>query len=343
MQWPLPQEFNEAVQNPGAAFSDPDLRAGLPVVGPHGLPLPHSGNYADVYQFLGPDGRSWAVKCFTRPVAGLAERYAAVADALAAAALPFGVAFTFLPAGVRVRGAWRPVVKMEWVEGRPLNLVVEENLGRPAVLAKLCDRWGRLCSHLRGAGVAHADIQHGNVMLVPGSKPGAYGLKLVDYDGMFVPALANDPSGEAGHPNFQHPGRLSTRAYSADLDRFPHLVIATALKALEVGGPGLWGRYDNGDNLLFAEADFQAPASSRLMRELWGSGTPAVRALVGRLAVACVRPLAETPWLDEVAPDGEPAPLDPDTERAAAPLLGVTASAPVVIDYPGPAAAPPPA
>src|SRR5687767_8481062 len=88
MKWPLPQDFNEAVQNPAAVFADPDLKAGSTVVGPQGLPLPHSGNYADVYRVRGPDGRDWAVKCFTRPVSGLEHRYARVADALADANLP---------------------------------------------------------------------------------------------------------------------------------------------------------------------------------------------------------------------------------------------------------------
>lgn len=333
MKWPLSQDFNEAIQNPAASFSDPDLKAGQAVVGIQGLPLPYSGNYADVYQVVGADGRNWAVKCFTRRVFGLEGRYGKVAEALARARLPFGVEFTFLEEGIRVRGEWRPVVKMEWVEGRLLNQVVEDNAGRPAVLATLFQLWVRLCRRLREADIAHADLQHGNVLLVPGSRPGAYGLKLLDYDGMYLPSLAHNPSGEAGHPNYQHPERIATRAYCPDLDRFPHLVVATALKALEALGPGLWGRYDIGENLLFVENDFRAPARSALMNELWQSGMPAVQALVGRLAVACRKPIAETPWLDLIAPDGEPQPLDPDTLRAANELFDVPVLVPVVEAY----------
>jgi len=254
-------------------------------------------------------------------VPGLADRYARVAEALTRADLPFVVGFTFLADGIRVRGAWRPVVKMGWVEGFPLNQVVGENAARPAVLAALGRVWVKLSRRLRDADLAHADLQHGNVLLVPGSRPGAYGLKLVDYDGMYTPALADQPPGEAGHPNFQHPDRLATRAYSPDLDLFPGLVILTALKALEAGGSALWDRYDNGDNLLFSETDFREPAASPLMRELWQTGGPEVRALVGRLAVACRRPIADTPPLDRIAPDGGAAPLDADTARVAADLL----------------------
>ena len=34
MKWPLPQDFNEAVQNPAVSFADPDLRDGHVVDGP---------------------------------------------------------------------------------------------------------------------------------------------------------------------------------------------------------------------------------------------------------------------------------------------------------------------
>lgn len=75
--------------------------------------------------------------------------------------------------------------------------------------------WVKLCRRLREARIAHADLQHGNVILVQGSRAGAYGLKLIDYDGMYLPTLLHMPSGEAGHPNFQHPTRVATGAYDA--------------------------------------------------------------------------------------------------------------------------------
>jgi hypothetical protein len=329
MNWPMSQEFNEAIQNPSLVFSDPDLKTGETVVGARGLPLPRSGNFADVYQMRGADGRNWAVKCFTRPVVGLAERYARVDEALAKANLPFTVKFEFLGEGIRVGGAWRPIVKMEWVEGLLLNQVVREKTDQPAILSALGQMWGRMCKRLRESGIAHTDIQHGNVLLVPGSRPGAYGLKLIDYDGMYVPSLANSPSGESGHASYQHPTRVSGRVYSADLDRFPNVVIATAFKGLEVAGPKLWEKYDTGDNLLFVEDDFKSPRTSKLMRELWQIGNVAVQAMVGRLAIACGRPIPQTPWLDQFAPNGEPVPLDHQTRREAAEALGYAVPVPV--------------
>jgi hypothetical protein len=322
MNWPMPQDFNEAVQNPATAFADADLKAGQAVVGPTGLPLPRSGNFADVYQ-IRTGGRDWALKCFTRPVTGLGERYQKVEEALRKAGLPFTVGFAFLDEGIRVRGGWQPAVKMEWVDGLQLHQVVRDQAGNPKVLDALCQMWARLCKRLREAGIAHADLQHGNVLLVAGARPGSYGLKLIDYDGMYVPALANSPSGESGHANYQHPARAARQVYSPDLDRFPHLVIATALKGLAEIGPQLWERYDTGDNVLFTHEDFINPAGSGLMKELWYSNNPGLQALVGRLAIACGRPIPQTPWLDQIAPDGVPALLDDEQYLQAAIALGV--------------------
>ncbi|HEY2908727.1 MAG TPA: hypothetical protein VGI99_00685, partial [Gemmataceae bacterium] len=327
MNWPLPQDFNEAVQNPATAFSDPDLKGGETVVGPTGLPLPRSGNFADVYQVRAADGRHWAIKCFTRPVTGLEDRYKKVDEALDRAALPFTISFTFLKDGAMVRGQWMPAVKMEWVDGLLVNQVVRDQAGNPKVLDAFGQMWSRLCKRLRESGIAHADIQHGNVLLVPGSKPGSYGLKLIDYDGMYVKSLANTPSGESGHPNYQHPLRAAKQVYSPDLDRFPHLVIATAFKALSVLGPKLWERYDTGDNLLFIDEDFRAPASSKLMMELWQSNNPGLQALVGHLACACGKPIPQTPWLDQIAPDGIVVPLSLEQIQASAVALGAVAAA----------------
>ena len=107
-------------------------------------------------------------------------------------------------------------------------------------------------------------------------------LKLIDYDGMFVPALAQKKSGEVGHPAYQHPQRLKDGTYNAEVDRFSHLVIYTAVHCL-AHRPDLWDRYDNGDNLLFREEDFKAPADSPLFQELWDQGRSEVRSLVGNL------------------------------------------------------------
>jgi WD40 repeat protein len=338
MNWPTSQDYNEAVQDPATSFSDPDLKGGQVVVNALGLPVPRSGNFADVYQFTGADGKSWALKCFTRKVAGLRERYARIDEHLAKAKLPFTVGFRFLEKGVQVRGEWFPLLKMEWVEGFTLNDFVARNLTKPDLLHRLTQMWAKLAGRLRDANMAHADLQHGNVLLVPGATPQKLGLKLIDYDGMWVPALAEHHSGEVGHPNFQHPLRLKERVFSGEVDRFPHLVIAAGLRAALVGGKPIWEKFDNEDNLLFKEADFRDPASAPVFKALWELNDPVLRTLVGHIALSTKQALRKTPWLDDVLfQEGGPK-LTPDEERRVCELLGVTTAAPAAVRAATPAA-----
>jgi hypothetical protein len=298
MGWPLSQDYNEAVQSPGRNFADPDLRRGQAVVNALGLPMPCSGNFADVYQLRCPDGSRWAVKCFTREVPGLHERYAEISAHLRRAKLRFTVDFTYLDQGIRVGGQWFPVLKMQWVEGMPLNQFVARSAEKPAVLEGLLHIWARMGQQLRAADVAHGDLQHGNVLLVRDAN--SLALKLVDYDGMWVPALVGRPSGEVGHPAYQHPHRAREGTYSPEVDRFPLLLVATALRALKSGGRALWEKYDNGDNLLFTDKDLNSPGRSTLFRELPTLGDPMTAALTEALLHALAGGVESAPVLEEV-------------------------------------------
>jgi hypothetical protein len=307
MTWPLPQDYNEAIQSPRSNFTDDDLRNAEPVCNALGIPLPCSGNFADVYQMRSARG-SWAVKCFTREVPGLRERYAAISEHLRDANLPFTVDFTFLEKGIRVRGQWYPVLKMQWVEGLTLNAFVRQYADKPAMMKTLLQIWVRMAVRLREADIAHTDLQHGNVLLVPGSTAGSLAVKLIDYDGMWVPALAKTPSGEAGHPCYQHPQRVAEQTYSRELDRFPLLLIATALDCLRVGGQALWGKHDSGDNLLFREADLRAPVKSPLFYELLKLADERASRLARQTLDALKGRLESAPLLAQVLPEPHAAP-----------------------------------
>ncbi len=170
---------------------------------------------------------------------------------------------------------------------------------------------------------AHADLQHGNVLLVTGDAQNKLGLKLIDYDGMWVPALADYHSGEIGHPNFQHPLRLKDKLYNGDVDRFPHLVIASALRATVLGSRDLWDKFDNGDNLLFKEADLRDPGNSKVFKALWEMHDDVLCVLVGKLALASKDPMRKTPWLDDLLLTEEGERLTDAEEKKVLEMLGV--------------------
>src|SRR5260370_13656652 len=138
MAWPLSQDYNEAIQDAQASFSDPELRGGEATTNALGMPMPRSGNFADVYEFNCPAAKNkWAIKCFTRHVPGLRERYTEISRALQDIKLPFAVDFDYLVKGIRVRGDWFPILKMRWGEGLLLNEFVSDNLVIPSLLRHL--------------------------------------------------------------------------------------------------------------------------------------------------------------------------------------------------------------
>jgi hypothetical protein len=272
MPWPTGQEYSEVVQNPRSAFGDPELQGGRIETDRLGLPKPRSGNFAVVYK-VDCGSRSWAVKCFTGRVPDQQRRYDAISAHLRAAMLPYMVDFDYLREGIRLRGQRFPLLKMEWVSGDPLIRYVQSRLRDPASILALASRWVAMMKALRVARIAHGDLQHGNVLVVGGD------LKLVDYDGMFVPALAGERPTEDGHPNYQHPGRATMR-FGPDLDNFSSWTIYVSLVALSID-PSLWDRVGAGDDcLLFRGHDFAALDNAHVFKVLEASADERLRSLI---------------------------------------------------------------
>ena len=109
-------------------------------------------------------------------------------------------------------------------------------------------------------GLAHGDLQHGNILVENGE------LRLIDYDAMFIPGMSGR-SHEVGHRNFQHPKR-SESDFDGRLDHFSAWVIALSLRALVIE-PKLWSEVQGGDEgLLFRKEDFLKPDSSKVFAAL---------------------------------------------------------------------------
>lgn len=262
MAWPSGLDYTETIQSPQVAFENPELRAAIPECRPpqSGIPYGRSGNFATVFRLQSPTG-NWAVKCFTREPQDSKDRYAAISECLSKLHSPYMVDFTYLQHGIRIRGQWYPIVKMEWAEGDPLDVYVRKNLTNPQALANLALKWAQMIQTLERASVAHGDLQHGNILIVNSA------IKLVDYDGMFVPSLAGRNSNELGQPNYQHPRRTKLD-FGPYLDNFSAWVIYVTLVALSLY-PKLWQTFQGGDDcLLFRKRDFEEPDQSGLLKAL---------------------------------------------------------------------------
>ncbi len=290
MPWPTPQDYNEAVQTPKSVFTDAGLRRAKAETTKLGLPKAITGNFASVYRLI--EGRKeWAVRCFHRKYADRRDRYARISETLAKAKLPQMVPFEYIDEGIRVRGQWLPILKMEWIHGPLLNAYVEENLSRPKAIKTLAQTWRSMCASLRSNGIAHGDLQHGNIIVVKGK------IRLVDYDGMFVEAMAGMRSNETGHPNYQHPLRAGVH-FGPYIDNFSAWVVYVSLVAL-ADDPSLWEQTTRGDEaLLFKKKDFEFPSQSRAFKLLGISGNSKIRDLATRFEEVVRHPAYETPSLD---------------------------------------------
>lgn len=283
--WPDGVTFREAIQSPQAVLEDPELRSAQVVPGRFGLPLTYSGRSAVVFRLRTPDG-DWALRCFTQPLKGgeRRERYRAIAEKLDGASRHF-VSFRYIERGVRVGGVWYPVVAMRWAEGETLGRFVEANHDNPAALAALCAALPALLHDLEAAGIAHGDWQHDNLIIADNGRT----ITLVDYDGMYVPALVGRAALELGHPSFQHPARAAHH-YGVGLDRFSCLLLQTALLAL-VRDPSLWARFNDGESVLFKRGDLAAPDASPVFAaigDLACRGDAALGACLDALRTACL-------------------------------------------------------
>jgi hypothetical protein len=318
VQFPSGAQYREALQNPSFCFQDPVLRGGTPVLDPLGLPRPISGNFASVFNIAAHDGQRWAVKCFTHYAEDQERRYAAISHHLAQLSYPWQVSFQFLHSGILVQGKWLPVLKMEWIQATDLLRFIEAHLWEPVVLAGLARRFADMVAELAAAGIAHGDLQHGNILVAPDGR-----LRLIDYDGMFVPGLELLGANEKGHANYQSPARLNQ--WRADLDRFSAWVIYLSLVALTLD-PTLWGRLraDGDECLLFRGDDYLDPASSQALLALQTSSNDQLRALASVVERLWSTDLQSLPPL---RPQDAPVPATTSTMAGAAPGTGAPTSA----------------
>jgi len=232
----------------------------LPELNALGLPRAISGAFASVYQMHG-SGKQFAVRCFLQNVPDLENRYAKISECLNSTNLKYTVPFEFIARGIKVGGKWYPILKMQWVHGQSLVESIKKHLHDKDALTYLLNEFRQMSSTLCSHGIAHGDFQHGNIII-----EGRH-LRLVDYDGMYVPALHGFGSRELGHRHYQHPQRNS-RHFGAYLDNFAAWSIYTSLYCL-IQDNRLWARLDAGDEcLLFRYEDYQQPTQSIAFRYL---------------------------------------------------------------------------
>jgi Protein kinase domain len=294
MTYPSGSDYVEALQNPQISFKEQNLRESVPQLDKLGRPRPISGNFASVFSLTAMDGKRYAIKCFTKPVQDQEVRYRAISEHLAQVESPWKVGFEYKHDGVLIRNDWYPILKMDWIDGTSLNAWIDRNISHPSAIFELAQSFATLVRDLNEEGIAHGDLQHGNLLVASNGS-----LRLVDYDGMFVPALAGMYASERGHRNYQSPLRSSE--FHPGVDRFSAWVIYLSLVAL-AQQPSLWTqlREPHGEHLLLTEEDFKNPAASARFPALLNNSAPETRSLAQKVLDLTAVPTAAIPELEPV-------------------------------------------
>ena len=266
MQYPLISEYLTAIRN---AHDNLDKLSNLvPVMDNYGEPYRSSGAFAVVFKMKDEQmGKYYALKCFTEEQEGRAEAYRQIAEELEFVDSPYITSVKYLEKELFVDSNCEddefPVLLMDWIEGGTMETYIAAHHTDIHAMSMLCYRFCKMAAWLRSQPFAHGDIKPDNIMVRPDGT-----LTLVDYDGMFVPAMKGMKSPTIGTKDFSHPLRTIVD-FDETIDDFALASIALSLKAISLN-PSLLDEYGASDRLLFSAADYLDLSKSKTLTALQG-------------------------------------------------------------------------
>ena len=288
MNYPLISEYIEAIKAAEENFEQ--LKYLRPVLDEDGEPVMTSGNFAVVFKMKDEQtGKLHAVKCFLKEQEGRAEAYRMIAEELEYVNSTFLTPIKYLDKELFVDSknsdeSEFPVLLMDWVEGQTLDKYIQkyvcnyqraENLDETTEseekavellvngyeLEKIAYQFSCLAIWLLQQPFAHGDLKPDNIIVKEDGR-----LVLVDYDGMYVPAMKGQKARELGSPDFRHPLR-NENDFDEHIDDFPLSSILLSLLAI-ANEPSLLEKYGGDGRLLLSERDYRNIAESEVLDAL---------------------------------------------------------------------------
>ena len=286
MQYPLISEYVRAIQD--ASNNLDELAHLVPVQDDHGEPYRSSGAFAVVFKMKDEQtGKCYALKCFTEEQEGRAEAYRQIADELEFIDTSYITSVKYLDKEIFVDSSCEedefPILLMDWIDGETMETYIAENYQDNYTMAMLCYRFCKMAAWLRSQPFAHGDIKPDNIMVRPDGN-----LTLVDYDGMFVPAMKGQKSPTIGTKDFSHPLR-TVDDFDETIDDFALASIALSLKAISLK-PSLLDEYGAADRLLFSAEDYRDLSKSKVLAALQElMNDKEVNTLLSMFLLVCVK------------------------------------------------------
>ena len=284
MNYPLITEYIEAIKSAEDNFEE--LSYLRPVLDGDGLPVMSAGGFSVVFKMKDVEtGKFYAIKCFTKEQKGRAEAYRLISKELKCVSSTYLTNVLYLEKELYVdtdqtKDTEFPILLMDWVEGKTLDKYLRENLGNQYALEMLAYRFSQLAQWLLPQPFAHGDLKPDNIIV---REDGT--LVMVDYDGMFVPAMRGQQARELGSPDFRHPLR-NGNAFDQRIDDFPVMSILVSLVGISKD-PDLLSKYGAPDRLLFSKTDYANINEQEVIKELFLTNDELFRTLVCVFTALC--------------------------------------------------------
>lgn len=269
MLLPTISEYKTAIRNASRTLRT--LNDYEPVLRAEGEPWFCTGGLAAVFKMKHREtGKLIALKCFHKAQENQAEIYQMIAECLRDYPSPYLLQFEykdnelFVNSAAAGKGGY-PVLAMDWAEGVTLGEYVRGCCARDdrAALEKLIAEFNWFVFWLLSQPFAHGDLKPDNIVVRPDGKP-----VLLDYDGMYVPAMKGQPARELGSPVYRHPAR-TVDSFDKRIDDFALLVLLLELRLLAAAPAKHAGR-GGGESLYFRADELRA--------QDWRAGLPEVHA-----------------------------------------------------------------
>ena len=266
MNYPLISEYIEAIKHSEDNFNV--LSTLRPVYDKAGEIVMSSGNFAVVFKMKDESsGKLYAVKCFLKEQEGRDIAYQQITDELEYVSSNYLCSIKYLQKELFVDSTVSsdtefPVLLMDWVEGVTLDKYVHQHISDKYVLQLITYQFCKMAAWLMSQPFAHGDLKPDNILVTEDGT-----LVLVDYDGMYVPAMQGQKARELGSPDYRHPMRTED-CFNEHIDDFPLALIGMSLKAIALDSSLLQNNAKS-DSLLFSESDFKDIGDCLMMKSLY--------------------------------------------------------------------------